>query len=306
MEKFQYGQRLEFEVLETLNDIKTQKSHIKFVKTASHGNVLLMDDEVQLSTLDEYRYHEKLVHPVMSKIAVKPAVRILILGGGDGCAAREVLKWRNTGMIDLVDYDGEFVEKYGKCIFSELNEYSLDNPKVKCHYVDALEYILKSNTIYDGIFIDFPDPDSEYFVELYQHVIRICKHIMHPKGVLGMHVGPALLDKSHPNWKTIEVCNNTLMSTFEDLNPNIYFNSCYVPSFSNEWGFLHMVLNEKTFKNIVTDVAIADVEYKCKFWKSGSDKIDRDLCTVFASVTTSLPLTSTSHSSGVSTRELHA
>ena len=302
MEKFQYGQRLEFEVLEILNDIQTEKSHIQFVKTPHHGNVLLMDDEVQLSTQDEYRYHEKLVHPVMSKIAVKPAVRILILGGGDGFAAREVLKWNNTGLIDLVDYDKEFVEKYGKGIFSELNEHSLHNSKVTCHFMDALEYILKSNTIYDGIFIDFPDPDSPSFVELYHDTIRICKHIMHPNGVLGMHVGPALLDENHQNWKTIASCKNTLMSTFEDLNPTVYFSSCYVPSFSNEWAFLHMILNEKTFKNIVTDVAIADVEYRCKFW----NKPEQDLYTMFASAAASLPLASTSHGSGVSTRELHA
>jgi spermidine synthase len=282
MEKFQYGQRLEFEILEILNNIKTDKSRIQYVKTSNHGNVLLMDEEVQLSTQDEYRYHEKLIHPAMSKIAVKPAARILILGGGDGCAAREVLKWTNVGSIDLVDYDSEFVETFGKGIFAELNNNSLHNSKVNCYYVDAVEYILKSNTIYDAIFIDFPDPDSEYFIELYQLVIRISKQIMHPNGVLGMHVGPVLLNEKHPTWETIGIFNNTLMRTFENLNPNIYFNTCYVPSFSNEWGFLHMVLNEKIFKNIVTDVAITDVEYRCKFWKSGSDKIDNDFQFIYA------------------------
>jgi spermidine synthase len=267
MEKFQYGQRLEFEVVETLNDIQTEKSHIQFVKTSHHGNVLLMDEEVQLSTQDEYRYHEKLVHPVMANICVKPTFDVLILGGGDGCAAREVLKWQNVNKIDIVDYDSEFVEKFGKGILSTVNKNVYSNPNVIYHSKDAIEFLNETENLYDAIFIDFPDPDSEAFIDLYVETIKKCKIVLHPDGVLGMHVGPALFDQTHIQWDRIRLFRNTLLSTFENRNPTVEYSSCYVPSFSNEWAFLHLILNSKNLKNHPTVAFyIEQVEMNCKYW----------------------------------------
>jgi spermidine synthase len=305
MEKFQYGQRLEFEVLETLHDIKTEKAHIKFVKTSNHGNVLLMDDEVQLSTQDEYRYHEKLVHPVMSNVCVKPTFDVLILGGGDGCAAREVLKWWNVNKIDVVDYDSEFVEKIGKSILNK-NVYS--NPKVTYNCKDAIDFLNETENLYDAIFIDFPDPDNEAFVDLYVETIKKCKTVLHPDGVLSMHVGPALLDQTHIQWERIRLFRKTLLSTFENRNPTIGYSSCYVPSFSNEWAFLYLFLNNKNQKNHPTVAFyIEQVKLGCKYWTNelGSNT-SRDLSPMFTSMTTSLSSASTGHSSGVCTGELHA
>jgi predicted membrane-bound spermidine synthase len=282
MEKFQYGQRLEFKVEEVLYDLKTDKAKISFVKTACHGNVLLMDDEVQLSTLDEYRYHETLVHSAMMKIANKPAVRVLILGGGDGCAAREVLKWINVGCVDLVDYDYQFVETFGKGVLSELNENALTNPNVQCHYTHAIQYIKNTEHIYDAIFIDFPDPDSQEYIQLYEDTIKECKNVLHPHGVLSMHVGPVILDENHPNWRTIATCNNTLLSTFEDRNPNIYFSSCYVPSFSNQWGFLQIALNERVLSTMVRNASAAAVESDCLFWDQHFSNTDKDIRNLYA------------------------
>jgi spermidine synthase len=282
MEKFQYGQRLEFKVDEVLYDVRTDKAKITFVKTPCHGIVLLMDDEVQLSTLDEYRYHETLVHPVMLKIANKPLVRVLILGGGDGCAAREVLKWRNIGYVDLVDYDYQFVETFGKGVLSELNQNSLNNARVQCHYMDALQYVKNTEHIYDAVFIDFPDPDSQEYIQLYEDTIKACRNVLHPHGVLSMHVGPVILDKKHPNWKTIALCSNTLLSTFEDRNLSIYFDACYIPSFSNQWGFLQMVQNETVINSMVGTSSAAVVESDCMYWDQHQMNRDRDIRYLYA------------------------
>lgn len=282
MEKFQYGQRLEFKIDEILYDVRTDKAKITLVKTHCHGNVLLMDDEVQLSTQDEYRYHETLVHSAMLKIADKPAVRVLILGGGDGCAAREVLKWRNIGCIDLVDYDYQFVETFGKGVLSELNENALNDERVQCHYIDAIQYLNNTEYIYDAVFIDFPDPDSQGYIQLYEDTIKACRKVLHPRGVIRMHVGPAILDKKHPNWQTIALCNKTLLSTFADRNPNIYFDSCYVPSFSNEWGFLQMVQSERVIHSMVKNTSASIVESHCSFWDQYSTANNRDIRNLYA------------------------
>lgn len=279
MEKFQYGQRLEFEVEKVLYNLQTDKSKITFVKTYCHGLVLLMDDEVQLSTQDEYRYHETLVHSTMNKIADKISPRVLILGGGDGCAAREVLKWKNVGCIDLVDYDYQFVETFGKGILSEVNENAIHNQKVQYHSMDAIQYLNSTNHIYDAVFIDFPDPDSDVFIQLYKDTIKDCRKVLHSEGIISMHVGPAILDENHPNWHTIALCNKTLLSTFADRNPKIYFDSCYVPSFSNEWAFLQMVQSDRI---IPRNASANIVESNCRYWDQYSTTNNRDMRSLYA------------------------
>ena len=67
MEKPQYGQQIFFDEVKVLDERETSKTEIKYVETKTFGNVLFMDGEVQLSTMDEHRYHETLVHPLMCR-----------------------------------------------------------------------------------------------------------------------------------------------------------------------------------------------------------------------------------------------
>lgn len=236
-EKHQYGQKLSLHVTEVIKTLRTDKSNIHYLETLNHGNVLLMDDEIQLSTQDEYRYHEMLVHPAMkSNHATNP--RVLILGGGDGCAAREVYKWANVQDVTIVDYDEQFVTEFGKGYLAALNKhvYARDTLIYVCS--DVIEYLNTTPPVYDVILIDLPDPDSQEMVDLYSNTIRLSKNVLKPNGVLGMHVGPALLNPNHKHWETIASFRDLLLHTFH--GKDVKFNTCYVPSFSNEWAFLHM------------------------------------------------------------------
>jgi spermidine synthase len=248
MEDSQYGKQVKFEVNHVIADVKTSKSHISFVETRYNGRVLLMDGEVQLSSQDEYRYHEMLVHPVMAHVGVDSA-RVLVLGGGDGCAVREILKWHNVGSVTVVDYDEEFVDTFGKGFLVDLNKHAFTRSGVKYICSDAMEYLVNTRYLYDAIFIDLPDPDGAEMECLYLNLIRASRHCLAPGGGLGMHVGPAIIDTRYPGWETIKQCSDMLTQIFTGFGPDVQFRTCYVPSFSNEWGFLHMTLQNGSTPN---------------------------------------------------------
>lgn len=127
---------------------------------------LYLNGHLQFSSIDEYRYHETLVHPAMSLAARKE--RILILGGGDGLTAREVLKYPDVQRIDLVDIDPvvtDFFRDHPR--LSQLNGHSLSDERVTIHNTDAMRFLEKSQALYDVIIMDLPDPSEPVLGKLY-------------------------------------------------------------------------------------------------------------------------------------------
>jgi spermidine synthase len=228
MEKFQYGQKVEYQVVDVLHDFRTSKSHVQYVKTLNHGTMLLMDDEIQYSTLDEHRYHYLLIQPLFQQ-----SKNILILGGGDGLAARNLYKSPNTTSITIVDWDSDFVE-FAKTKLPE-NCGSLLNPKTQYVCADALKYIQVAGIKYDGVIIDLPDPDGEFMEALYTNILTDLPRILHPNSTVSMHIGPVSLCEDHPCWAFIAKCKRLFRQSFGILPE---FDKIYVPSFSHEWGFL--------------------------------------------------------------------
>jgi len=228
MEKFQYGQKVEYQVVDVLHDFRTSKSHVQYVKTLNHGTMLLMDDEIQYSTLDEHRYHYLLIQPLFQQ-----SKNILILGGGDGLAARNLYKSPITTSITIVDWDSDFVQ-FAKTKLPE-NCGSLLNPKTQYVCADALKYVHATATKYDGVIIDLPDPDGEFMEALYTNILIDLPRILHPNSTVSMHIGPVSLCEDHPCWAFIAKCKRLFRQSFGML-PD--FDKVYVPSFSHEWGFL--------------------------------------------------------------------
>jgi len=235
-EKFQYGQQVQFEVVNVIQTIQTTKSHVQYVQTRRHGTLLIMDGEVQYSTLDEHRYHEMLVEPVFDGHGKYKSV--LILGGGDGLAARTLYAWTGDPEIEsvtIVDWDQEFVE-FAKTLAE--NQGSLEDARTTLVHADALEF-LRSVTLqrrYDSVIIDLPDPDTPEMQTLYLNIVRelpkVCKH----DAIVISHVGPTSLDDEHPAWDFIKRFRDLLMETFE--RAEVTLNSTYIPSFSHEWGVM--------------------------------------------------------------------
>lgn len=188
---------------------------------------LFINGNVQFSSLDEYRYHEALVHLALSKAEKKE--KVLILGGGDGLAAREILKYEAVKKITLVDLDKEIIKICCENkLIASLNQHSLTNPKMEIVVEDAFKFLTDNQLKYDIIIVDLPDPNNESLNKLYSNVFyRLCKNSMEENGIL-------VVQSTSPYYatKAFWCIHHTIAS--EGLHVLPYH--LEVPSFG-DWGF---------------------------------------------------------------------
>lgn len=204
---------------------QTQYQHI--VMTRHKDDLrLFIDGNVQFCSKDEYRYHEALVHLPMSK--AKKHDKVLVLGGGDGLACRELLKYDNT-QITLVDLDSEMTRICSENdIIVQLNEGALLDERVHIINTDAYKYLETNEEQYDVVIVDLPDPNNETLNKLYTNVFyRLCKSALTDEGIL-------VVQSTSPYYatKAFWCINETLKS--EDLFVKAYH--LQVPAFG-DWGF---------------------------------------------------------------------
>jgi spermidine synthase len=158
---------------------------------------LYLNSSKQLCTFDEWLYHEPLVHPVMS--LTKDPRSVLILGAGDGCAIREVLKHEGVQKVTLVDIDPEMT-KIGKTneIFVKMNDSSYYDPKVTVVNQDAFQFLENSNEFYDVMILDFPDPKSIDLNRVYtREFYTLCNKRLRPLGhIITQAVSPYYTTKA--------------------------------------------------------------------------------------------------------------
>ena len=150
---------------------------------------LYLNGNQQLCTRDEVMYHEPLVHPAMT-LHPHP-VNVLVLGGGDGCAVREILKYPTVESIDLVDLDpGMTALAQSHPVLTTLNEYALAHEKVKITHTDGFQFVQNDTSFYDVILIDLPDPRTVELGRLYSYEFyQSCYHLLRPQGIIVTQAG---------------------------------------------------------------------------------------------------------------------
>ena len=188
---------------------------------------LYLNGNLQFSTRDEYRYHEALVWPVLGRVA-NPR-EVLILGGGDGLAAREVLKDLRVAHVTLVDLDPEITHLFrDEPTLARLNGGSLGSRRMTVVNADAFRWVRQARGRYDAILIDFPDPTEFSLGKLYtESFYREVARLLAPAGVLTVQsTSPLVAPRSY--W--------TVASTLEAAGLKARGYHAYVPSFG-EWGF---------------------------------------------------------------------
>ncbi|OYU94867.1 MAG: spermidine synthase [Bacteroidetes bacterium B1(2017)] len=198
---------------------------------------LYLNGNLQFSSADEYRYHEALVHPVMQQL--KDSCSVLILGGGDGLALREILRYSNVKKVDLVDLDEAVTHLFSSnSLLTDLNQNSLSNPKVSVHHKDAFQWLKTNTKAFDAIIIDFPDPGNYSVGKLYtQTFYKLLKKSMQPKTlVVVQSTSPLVAPKSF--W-----CVN---QTMESVGLQTLPYHAFVPSFG-EWGFILASFDKPSF-----------------------------------------------------------
>ena len=145
---------------------------------------LYINGNQQFSSYDEERYHEPLVHPALALSGNR--TEVLILGGGDGLALREVLKYSQVKSVTLVDLDPEMTSLAATHpVFLQLNAHALADPRVSVVNADAFAFLQDTAHLFDVIIIDLPDPNSAELARLYSlNFYRLCKKHLKRGGTL--------------------------------------------------------------------------------------------------------------------------
>jgi spermidine synthase len=206
-----------------------QTPYQKIIITRNNEDVrLFLDGNLQLSSRDEYRYHEVLVHPVMS--AARSYETVLVLGGGDGAVARELLKYDDVENIIIVDLDPAVTNlARSNLLLREINQDALDDPRVTVINEDAYRYLEESSDLYPVVIIDLPDPNNESLSKLYsqQFYQLLRKHITPDGAFVTQAASPYFVREAF--W--------TIANTIEASGFQMLPLHTYVPSFG-EWGFV--------------------------------------------------------------------
>jgi spermidine synthase len=213
------------------------------VTQGNAGHRLYLNGNLQFAQRDEYRYHEALVHPVMA--AHGAPKRVAVLGGGDGMAVREVLKYPSVESVTLVELDPNMTR-----IFSQqpqlaaLNGGALQSPKLKIVNTDAFKYLEDSRETFDVIIVDFPDPSNFSLGKLYStsFYALLDKALSASGYAVIQSTSPLVARKSF--W--------TVVRTVEEVGLTATPYHAHVPSFG-EWGFI--VASRRPFKPVMAQDA---------------------------------------------------
>lgn len=175
----------------------TKYQHVEIVDFEDYGIGLVLDGLVQSTQADEFIYHETLVHPAM--LIHRGPETVLIIGGGEGAALREVLRHSTVKRVVMVDIDGELVE-LAKKYLGVIHQGSFYDPRAEIVIGDGLEYVKKApDRSFDVVIIDLTDPYEPRGLarELYtESFYREVKRILREDGVVSSQVGNAFYFKN--------------------------------------------------------------------------------------------------------------
>lgn len=200
-EKKQYGDR------EILYHKSSPYQRFSFVKADDGKISLYINGQRQFESGEwDALYHETFVHPAMS--LVKNRKGILVLGGGDGLALREILKYNDVSHVTLVDVDAAIIKAASKLDFMRnLNRDSFSDARVKVVIDDAFKFVGKNqdSEIYDLIFVDFPDPTDDTLAKLYsKEFYLMLKNILSSEGIAVVQSGGYLDSNQRTIMRTLK------------------------------------------------------------------------------------------------------
>lgn len=194
---------------------------------SERGFQLFLNGNLQFNSTDEYRYHEALVHPALA--AAKEPRRVLVLGGGDGLAVREILKDPLVESVTLVDIDPAMTtlaDSFPPLL--RLNDNALHDRRVRIVHADAMIWLEESGPAYDAAIIDFPDPNTFSLGKLYTtRFYRLLKRRLAPDAAVTIQCTSPLIARTS-FW--------CIIRTLEAAGFSVHPYQAAVPSFG-VWGY---------------------------------------------------------------------
>lgn len=197
-----------------------------FMKTTAWGDCLFMEGELQSCERDEHIYHETLVHPLFLGLTPK---RVLILGGGEGCTAREVLRWPSVEAVTQLDWDAELCSFFRKK--TSWNQGAFEDPRLTLVHEDVTTWLPACQETFDAILVDLCDP-SESTLPWFLGVLDSALAHLAPTGGLVVNAGETRIGQrtvacTIAEWLAERYPQKTRLALKQ-----------FVPSFLGEWCFL--------------------------------------------------------------------
>lgn len=213
------------------NVILSKKTDLQFVELLELGNLgltLIIDGKIQIAEADEFVYHEVLVHIPM--ITFGNPEKVLVIGGGDGCAIREVFKYKSVKRCVLVDIDKEVVE-ISKEYLTKINKGSFFDPRLELVFEDGRKFVENTKEKFDVIIIDTVDP-LEYgpsYMLFTKEFMEILKDRLSEKGIVSIQSN--VLSPTEMRFLL------AMYKTLEKVFPKVSCASAHVSSFMLNWAF---------------------------------------------------------------------
>jgi spermidine synthase len=218
-ETFHPHWRVRLEASKVLHEVKTEHQHLVIFENETWGRVLMLDGVCQLTTSDEFVYHEMMAHvPLM---ALKAPRRVLVVGGGDGGVMREVLKHPTVEKATLVEIDRSVVDLSLEH-YPEIANGCFDDPRCDLVIADGLKYVAETTESFDAIIVDSSEPIGPSAVLHTPQFFADCKRALREGGIFVTQNGLPFLLPDH-----LAATTRALASLFERAAPYLCTQPCY-------------------------------------------------------------------------------
>jgi spermidine synthase len=252
------GFRMTYAVERVLYEMQTEHQHLVLFEHKYFGKMLMLDGATQVTTRDEFIYHEMMTHvPIL---AHGRAREVLIVGGGDCGIAEEVLKHKSVARLTQVEIDASVVE-FSKEHFPEFTRPVLGNKRFDLVIDDGMNYVAKTDRRFDVIIVDSTDPQGPGKVLFTRKFYAACKRAMTAGGVMVTQNGVPFLQPAE------------LVASVGHFRKLFAEGSCYVASIPTYVGG-HMAMGWATDNARLREVPIKTIaeryaragRFKTRYW----------------------------------------
>ncbi|MEO1320112.1 MAG: polyamine aminopropyltransferase [Pseudomonadota bacterium] len=202
-----------------LHEVKSKHQHLVIFENKSWGTVLMLDGVTQLTTADEFMYHEMMAHvPLM---ALERPKSVLIIGGGDGGVLREVLKHPSVKGATLVDIDRDVIDTALK-YYPQVAGGAYDDPRAETVIADGVKFVAETKERFDVIIVDSSEPIGPSAVLHSKPFFDSCHAALTPSGILIAQNGLVFSAPEH-----LEQTTRYLAASFKTVTPYLVTQPCY-------------------------------------------------------------------------------
>ncbi len=239
-----------------LDTRRTSYQLLEMFDTPQFGKLMRLDGHFMTAEREEFFYHECLVHP--AAIAHPAPRRALIIGGGDGGAAEELLKHPSMEQVTIAELDPGVVEA-ARVYLQAIHRGALDDPRVRIEIGDGFAFVRDTAERFDLVLLDLTDPETPAGPLYTPEAFASVKRVLNPGGAVALHIGTPVFEPEQVRRITAD-----LRATFARVN--CY--GLYIPLYGAYWGLAiasdsldPKSLNRATVADRLTERGITDLQY---------------------------------------------